>query len=93
MPRRTRSPNSPNVFDVVFNAGIFVGRVVEAESQQHQEQLTETVAPTTTTQRNPWSRLIGKYRDDRSWEEFDKFLIGYRKNIDRLYAQSKHSSK
>jgi hypothetical protein len=90
MPPRTRSPN---VFDVVFNAGIVVGRVQEAASQLQQEQFTETVAPTSAAQPNPWGRLIGKYKNDRSWEGFDKFLIGYRNKIDRLHAQSQKASK
>lgn len=37
---------------------------------------------------DPWPQLIGRYKNDPTWEEFDSFLKAYRKKVDRIYSQS-----
>ena len=86
---------------VSFNAGMVVGASIERTRPRQQPQLTETAtsarpdrfqASTETVTPNPWSRLIGKYKNDSSWEQFDDFLIAYRQEVDRLYTESEQEA-
>ncbi len=57
-----------------------------------EKQLTVTIpAPSQASgfaKPNPWVKLIGKYKNDQTWEGFDEFLKDYRRKIDQLYSES-----
>lgn len=88
-----RTHSSNKVVRVDFTKkGVSVRRFTSSVTPT-EKQLTETVAPVETVQRNPWVRLIGKYKDDRTWQSFDSFLRGSRAAIDTLYAESQREVK
>lgn len=62
-----------------------------------EKQITVTIpAPSQTSafaKPDPWPRLIGKYKNDRTWEGFDDFLKDYRRKIDQLYSESESQAE
>lgn len=98
---KDRRLNREQVDSVVsFNAGVVFGASIERARPRQQPQITETatstrpdsVQPTGALTPNPWPRLIGKYRNDPSWEQFDDFLITHRQEVDRLFAESEQEA-
>jgi len=65
---------------------------VEAETTDPQVRqipaVTMGFATAGAVRPNPWPQLIGRYRNDPTWEEFDGFLKAYRKKVNRIYSQS-----
>ncbi|HXD32290.1 MAG TPA: hypothetical protein VN643_14310 [Pyrinomonadaceae bacterium] len=73
----------------VFRAGLAAGVTAERIRSRRDQQLTVTVPEVQSSGNvvaaNPWPNLIGKYKNDPTWEGFDDFLKEYRAQVDHLH--------
>jgi len=80
---------SSKQFRQIFGASSVILVPVVVMPEEPLTTTVKTVQPTSgtgaTLQVNPWPRLIGKYKNDPSWEGFDDFLKEYRAGVDQLF--------
>lgn len=78
----------------VYQAGFRAGVVLERVRSEHARQLSVTsfsvqsIGDVAVADSNPWPSLMGRYRDDPTWDGFEDFLREYRQGMDRVFRES-----